>query len=342
MPGTTDGVTKHGAVEDLPVETGVLPNELEQLRKMPRPTKRGEWGNLRMNLRKGFSLIELLVVIAVIAILAGIAFPVFARAKDSAFRSSDMSKLNELSTALHLYRNDQGAYPPALLGYATGYLADNVTPGSAEPTMANIVPADQVPSPLFPKRVPGLATFQPSYNRGTTSGFNREFAPAVWPTVSDAFYGGGAPGQKLQRYRSDSGASRCIDRNGDGGFSSADNPPIPRMFYKLSGFDAATVDNRVTARNELRYSLFFTGWSVAANPCETQANERGGSQDETRQVGYTDPPDTTVVTWDSFFREYDSLGKLPAGKREIVLFLGGSARPMDSRIVADQAWKVQP
>lgn len=38
--------------------------------------------------RKGFTLIELLVVIAIIAILAAMLFPVFARAWESAARSS--------------------------------------------------------------------------------------------------------------------------------------------------------------------------------------------------------------------------------------------------------------
>ncbi len=72
--------------------------------------------------RYGFTLIELLVVIAIIAILAAIAFPVIGRAKDSAYKSSDLNNMNSLRSALQIYRADQGAYPAALLGYVTNKL----------------------------------------------------------------------------------------------------------------------------------------------------------------------------------------------------------------------------
>jgi hypothetical protein len=124
---------------------------------------------------------------------------------------------------------------------------------------------------------------------------------------------------------------------------------IPRYFYKLSGFDAASVnDGAGDTRHELRYTLFYTGWTVPADPCNPVAGgvgvgELGNAADETRQLGYSDPPDTTVVTWDSFFREYTAAGAVAGGgKRDIVLFLGGSARMMDSVSVATRAWKVQP
>src|SRR5580700_9011458 len=90
-----------------------------------------------MKLNKGFTLIELLVVIAIIAILAAIIFPVYSRVKDSAYRSSDMANMNSIRTALQMYRADQGGYPPALLGYATGY--SNFAPSAADIVPANLV-----------------------------------------------------------------------------------------------------------------------------------------------------------------------------------------------------------
>jgi prepilin-type N-terminal cleavage/methylation domain-containing protein len=286
--------------------------------------QRGEWGILRM--KKGFSLIELLVVIAIIAILAGIAFPVFARTKDSAYRSADMSKLNELRTALQLYRTDQGGYPPALLGYATGYLADGVTPGDPNPTAANIVPADRAISALYPKRVNALATFQPSYNRGGGDQFNKQFTAAEWPNGAVT-----GPGTSGQAYGTGVIASRC-----DFGTMT----DVPRYFYNVSGFDVAPIrDSTGAIHNEMHYSLFWTGYTVPPDPCVTSG--LGSSADNPRQLGYLDPPDNTVVTWDTFFREYDG-NNLQAEKRDIVLFLGGSAKLMNSQDVATKAWAVQP
>jgi prepilin-type N-terminal cleavage/methylation domain-containing protein len=280
-----------------------------------------------MNLRKGFSLIELLVVIAIIGILAGIAFPVFARAKDSAYRSSDMAKMNELRTALQLYRTDQGAMPPALLGYATGYVGS--VPSDPNPTATNIVPANQAVSALFPKRVPGITTFTPAYDRGTGPNFNKEFKSAVWPPGEGIT---GNAGEATQRYGPNRVADRCVN-----------GATIPRLFYKLSGFDAATVPiGGGQTRHELRYSLFFTGYTVPADPCNPTLQESGGAGDDVRQLGYSDPPDTTVVTWDTYFREYDAAGNVVQATRDIVLFLGGSAKMMDSKLVASRAWKVTP
>src|SRR5215469_12833391 len=109
----------------------------------------------------GFTLIELLVVIAIIAILAAILFPIGARAKDAAYRSSDMSHLNELRSALQLYRVDQGAYPPELFGYVSLY-----TSGA---NVGQPIPANLTQDFLYPKRVSSLDTFKPAYDRAANT-----------------------------------------------------------------------------------------------------------------------------------------------------------------------------
>lgn len=55
---------------------------------------------------KGFTLIELLVVIAIISILAAILFPVFARARENARRSSCASNLKQIGIAAMMYSQD--------------------------------------------------------------------------------------------------------------------------------------------------------------------------------------------------------------------------------------------
>ena len=56
--------------------------------------------------RQAFTLIELLVVIAVIAILAAILFPVFARARENARRSACQSNLKQIGLGVLQYTQD--------------------------------------------------------------------------------------------------------------------------------------------------------------------------------------------------------------------------------------------
>lgn len=65
------------------------------------------YGSTKATARKsGFTLIELLVVIATIAILAAILFPVFARVRENARRSSCQSNMKQLVLALIQYAQD--------------------------------------------------------------------------------------------------------------------------------------------------------------------------------------------------------------------------------------------
>jgi len=56
-----------------------------------------------MSLRRAFTLIEVLVVIAIIAVLAGIVFPVFMQAKEAAKKDACLSNVKQLAYATLLY-----------------------------------------------------------------------------------------------------------------------------------------------------------------------------------------------------------------------------------------------
>lgn len=67
----------------------------------------------RLQQRSAFTLVELLVVIAIISLLAAILFPVFARARENARRSSCMSNLKQWGLAVNMYSQDNDEYYPA-------------------------------------------------------------------------------------------------------------------------------------------------------------------------------------------------------------------------------------
>jgi prepilin-type N-terminal cleavage/methylation domain-containing protein/prepilin-type processing-associated H-X9-DG protein len=67
---------------------------------------------MRQNMKKGFTLIELLVVISIIAIIAAILFPVFARARENARRASCQSNLKQIGLGVMQYVQDyDDCYP---------------------------------------------------------------------------------------------------------------------------------------------------------------------------------------------------------------------------------------
>ena len=79
----------------------------------------------------GFTLIELLVVVAIIAILAAVLFPVFARAREQARMIVCLGNVRQLGHAFKMYLNDSGGLYPSIGANAMPRGSDWVGVGGA-------------------------------------------------------------------------------------------------------------------------------------------------------------------------------------------------------------------
>jgi len=61
---------------------------------------------------RGFTLIELLVVVAIIGILMSLSFVGFSQARKMGRDSKRKADLEQIRSAIELYRSDVGSYPP--------------------------------------------------------------------------------------------------------------------------------------------------------------------------------------------------------------------------------------
>ena len=75
---------------------------------------------MQKNVKRGFTLIELLVAIAIIAILAAILFPVFARARENARRASCQSNLKQIALGIFMYNQDYDEKLPIIFTSPAG------------------------------------------------------------------------------------------------------------------------------------------------------------------------------------------------------------------------------
>jgi len=143
---------------------------------------------------RGFTMIELMCVIAIIAILASILFPLFARARETARRSTCASNLEQIGVALNMYaQNYNGLYPPKDNEFGPLYI-------SMQDTDVFFCPSDSAdreatwkfktvnpPGALFPdpRRVP-IETYSSYVYKGGLS--NEDRADTVIAGESRAFH----------------------------------------------------------------------------------------------------------------------------------------------------------
>ncbi len=76
---------------------------------------------MRSRTSNGFTLIELLVVIGIIAILSGILFPVFSKARAKGQEAACINNVKQILAAIQMYRQDfDSKWPLYSLGPASG------------------------------------------------------------------------------------------------------------------------------------------------------------------------------------------------------------------------------
>lgn len=178
----------------------------------------------------GFTLIELLTVIAIIAAVAAILMPVFARVKESTRQANCMSNMHEIYLKASLYKQDNSdKMPPLLLGVPENSDGSPWT-GVGTP----VQPRDMQRSYLYPKYIQNIDTFRCPNN--SASGALATGA-AYHPT--SAFTGAVVNGQ---------GVTVPGLPNG-----------VQLSFYNLDSYDITAVIGGGLGDRQLVYCLDWTG-----------------------------------------------------------------------------------
>lgn len=263
-----------------------------------------------MTREKGFTLVELLTVIAIIAILAAIIFPIAGTVRENARRSRCESNLSQIYVALQNYKDDYRAYPPVLGAYAVD------ANGNLTCDQASAVSFSQAPKPLGSYLKNDEIFFCPNNPVDDKSQITR----AVYPS------GHALAGQDVR-----------LDPTNQ-------NSPVV-CFYRYDSYSIGKQGN--TSVYELHYTLFWSNQQL--NRLETPPYGAGyfdgtsgpKPSDTPRQLGYRNPDTTAVVAWCSYHRSYQG-GQPTRAKNDIVLFLTGNVKRVDSVQMFSTPYLVRP
>jgi len=84
--------------------------------------------------KKGMTLVELLIVIGVIAVLAGLLFPVFTSIRERACITYCVNNLKQVGAALHIYAQDHDGFVPPYTNCGESYI-DEFIPNADDPNL---------------------------------------------------------------------------------------------------------------------------------------------------------------------------------------------------------------
>lgn len=272
---------------------------------------------------RAFTLIELLTVIAIIAVLAALLFPLAGTVREQARSSSCMSNLHQLWVAASVYKQDEGEYPPALMGYATTEIVDpnNSTQliqvpytGSGEP-----VPFTRMEGTLYPDmvrdsygfRCPDVGSSSPS---AVTVAYFPLNPPSGWTDASGNAYGW--IGSALAAAGCPSDANGVVDC-----FTSGPYAGSPKYYYVWDAYDVSPrVDEngnavKDAAGNQIFDRVYSVDWTGVK-----------GLNDLPVQLKYAQPPsDKTILTHCNWHAARAGTGNVTA------ISLAGTARKINVR-----------
>lgn len=242
-----------------------------------------------------FTMIELLTVIAIIAILAGIIFPVAGTVRENARRSSTMSNMREIQMAVKQYQLDNRSYPEYLFGPAVD--------ANGNESATNVLAMDRVAEIVNSTAIdPVSRKIKALYSNG------------LFPEYVSSLERFSSPNNTVSRTTQGSGIRTVSLPYLDKAASPPQVKTLTRAFYTYDAFDASPA---ITGDNRIDAATFFPRYSRLWTPIDrnnTSANYK-------RQLLWRNPPDDTYLTMTTWH--------VPSGGKVVVLFLNGTAKVVD-------------
>lgn len=257
-------------------------------------------------------MIEMLVVIAIIALLAGIIFPVFATVRENARRTQCMSNMRQMAAAVKQYNLDNREYPEYLFGPA---LDNQGLPMTAPGTSAYSM-----------KDIQGLIASTPATNDPmypVAQNAKRVYAKSLFPEYINDMSVYHCPNNYEANRVDDKTAvvAQRIEERKDEWNDPATPESVVRTlgYYPYDSYDAnkqiVDSDGRLSNQYIARYSRL---WMPITDP-ET-LNPTTELPNYKRQLYFRSPGDDTYITACTWHA--------PKGK-VVLLWLSGTAKVLD-------------
>jgi len=134
---------------------------------------------MKKRLQSAFTLIELLVVITIIAILAGIALPVFSGIQERGQQTKALSQAKQIGVALKLYASDFDGLLPGdgEIDPATGEVVDNIA--TSDDAFAMLIDSYVPTQELFYVALSDWSTVKPTDDFDSDGALNERLPPGI-------------------------------------------------------------------------------------------------------------------------------------------------------------------